>query len=113
VAREFSKRGHYEVVTAATAADAMLEGAITAYRTIPVQFNPDGLATRMEAVVTIRATLRDLTTDGILWNQEGLVFREQFEVEEGVEFFDQEGLALESIARGAAGALVTSMLEGF
>ncbi len=113
VAREITKRGRYHVVTGTTAADAMLEGAISDYRTIPVQFSAAGLATRIEAVVTLRATLRDLKTDGILWSQDGLVFREQFEVQEGEEFFDQEGLALESIARGAAGALVTSILEGF
>jgi hypothetical protein len=113
VTREMSRRGKYDVVTDANTADAMLEGAISAYRTVPVQFSPDGLATRVEAIVTIQATLRDLTNEEILWNQDGLVFRQQFEVEEGEEFFDQETLALELIARGAASALVTSILEGF
>ena len=113
VTREMSRRGKYDVVTDPSGADAMLEGAISAYRTVPVQFSPDGLATRVEAIVTIQATLRDLTNEEILWNQDGLIFRQQFEVEEGEEFFDQETLALEVIARGAATALVTSILEGF
>lgn len=113
VAREMSKRGKYGVVTDRNAADAMLEGAVTGYRTVPVRFSSSGLATRVEAVVTLQATLRDLANDVILWSQNGLVFREQFDVEEGAEFVDQETTALDEIAQGVASALVTSILEGF
>ena len=38
---------------------------------------------------------------------------EQFDVPETGEFFDQETLALDDIAAGAADVLVTSILEGF
>ena len=113
VARELSKRGRYEVVTDRTLADAMLEGAVTSYRTSPVEFGAESLATRVEAVVTIQATMRELATDDLLWSQDGLVFREQFNVKNTEDFFDEESIALDKIARGVAGALVTAMLEGF
>jgi TolB-like protein len=113
VARELSKRGRYEVVTDRTLADAMLDGAITSYRTAPVEFGEESRASRVEAVVTIQATLRELATDDVLWSQEGLVFREQFDVKSTEDFFDEESIALDQIARGAAGALVTAMIEGF
>jgi TolB-like protein len=124
VAREFSKRGEYSVVTDTEEADAWLEGAVADFRTQPVQFNEQGRATRLETVVRIEATLRDLGTGEILWNQSSLVFREQYDVSEqetelspggtaDEPFFDRETLALDQIARGAAGALVTSILEGF
>jgi len=113
VAIQFSRRGQYEVVTDRSAAQAILEGAITSYVTIPVQFTSQGRATRVEAVVQIEAVMRDLSNDKILWSQGGLVFREQFDVPETSEYFDQETLALDSIAEGAAGALVISILEGF
>lgn len=113
VARELSKRGRYEVVTDRTLADAMLEGAVTSYRTSPVEFGAESLATRVEAVVTIQATMRELATDDLLWSQDGLVFRGQFDVESTEDFFDEESLALDEIARGVAGALVTAMFEGF
>src|SRR6185369_14972434 len=51
VAREFSRRGRYKVVTDPAGADALLEGAITDFRTNPVQFNAEGRATRVETVV--------------------------------------------------------------
>ncbi len=113
VARQFSKRGRYRIVTDRTSADAILDGAITDYRTIPVEFGDDALATRVEAAVTLQATLRDLTTDSVLWSQDGLVFREQYDVKSSEDISDREILALDEIARGVAGALVSSILEGF
>jgi outer membrane lipopolysaccharide assembly protein LptE/RlpB len=114
VAREFSRRGDYRVVTDAEGADALLEGAVTDLRTNPVQFNQEGRATRVETVVLVQATLRDLRTDQVLWQQANLPFREQFDVPEtATDLTDTETLALEEIARGAADALVSSILEGF
>jgi TolB-like protein len=113
VAAQLSRRGGYNVVTRVEAADATLEGAITTYRTTPVAFTAEGLASRVEAVVTLRATVRDKASDEVLWSQSELVFRTQFDVEAGEQFFDEESLALDEIARGAAGALVTSIVEGF
>ena len=102
VARELTRRGRYRIVTVATSADAVLEGAITAYSTTPVQFTSTGRATRVEAVVRIQSTLRDTAADELLWSQTGMIFREQFDVPETGEFFDQETLALDDIAAGAA-----------
>jgi TolB-like protein len=113
VARELAKRGQYRVVTEPAGAHALLEGAVTGFRASPVQFTQEGRASRVEAVVMIEATLRDLSNDQVLWSQRGLLFREQYDVPPEGEFFDQETLALDDIARGAAGALVTSIVEGF
>ena len=114
VAREFARRGGYRVVTSTEGADALLEGAVTAFRTDPVQFNEEGRATRVETTVLIEATLRDLTNDQVVWRQAQIPFREQYDVADTEsEFFDQETLALDEIAKGAAGALVGSILEGF
>jgi TolB-like protein len=113
LALQFSKRGRYQVVKDRARADAMLEGAISSYRTLPVEFGDDALATRVEAIVTLEATLRDLSSDTVLWSQSGLIFREQYDVKSAEDISDQEIVALDEIARGAAGALVTSILEGF
>ena len=113
LALQFSKRGRYQVVKDRARADAMLEGAISSYRTLPVEFGDDALATRVEAIVTLEATLRDLSSDTVLWSQSGLIFREQYDVKSAEDISDQEIVAMDEIARGAAGALVTSILEGF
>ena len=94
-------------------ADAILEGAITLYETTPVQFTAAGRASRVEASVTVQATLRDRSNDAILWSQSGLIFRGQYNVEETGQFFDQESINMDQIARGAAEAVITSIFEGF
>ncbi|ANM28875.1 hypothetical protein ABI59_03540 [Acidobacteria bacterium Mor1] len=114
VAAELAKRSRFKLVSAKEDANALLTGVVTEFRTNPVQFTDEGRASRVEAVVTIQATLRDLTNDEILWSQPGLLFREQFDVsDEEQEFFDQTGQALDDIGRGAALALITSIFEGF
>lgn len=113
VAVEFSRRGRYKVVSNRADADAIVEGAIVQYRTAPVQFNDELLASRIEAIVQVQATVRDLATDKILWSQGGLIFKEQYEVPQGSDYQAEENLALDQIARGVAQALVTSILEGF
>ncbi len=114
VARELTKRGRYKITSSREGADALLEGTIVDFRTNPVQFNEQGRATRVETMVTIRATLRDLHTDTVLWSQDGLVFREQYDMPETEsDFFDRETAALDEIAQGAASAVVTSILAGF
>ncbi len=113
VTRVLNSRGKYRAVTRVDDADAVLEGAVTSYRSIPVQFTSSGRATRVEAVITVQATLRDLADDTVLWSQSGLIFKEQFDVPESGEFIDLSGEALNELARGVADALVTSIFEGF
>ena len=80
-----------------------------------IELNPEyGAAYHSRANLYAKLGENELATDDILWSQQGLVFREQFDVDSSQGgYFDEESLALDSIARGAAGALVTSMLEGF
>ncbi len=114
VASELSRRGRYRIVTTREGADAVLEGAVVRYTTTPVQFTAtSGRASRVEAQVTVQASLRDTRDDELIWSQTGLLFREQFDVPETGEFFDQETLALDDLAQGAAEAVVTSILEGW
>jgi len=113
VARELASRGGFKVVDKASA-DAYLEGAVTDFRTTPVQFNDQGRATRLETTVVLRASLRDLSSGAILWSQANLIFRDQYDVQQtDVNYFDLETLALEDLAKGAADTLVSSITEGF
>lgn len=113
IAGELAKRGRYEVVTDPRSADAVLAGAVTSYVTRPVQFSEAGRTTRVEAEVLVAATLRATEDDRVLWSQSHLQFTEQFDVPDTGEFFDQESIALDRIAEGAAGAVITSIFEGF
>ena len=111
--RELSRRARYKVVSDTASADAVLEGAVTSYRTPPVEFTSAGRQSRVEATVTIEATLRERVADAVLWSQRGLVFKQPFDVPDSGIYVDQESAALDLLSRQAAETLVTSMLEGF
>ncbi len=113
VARELARRGRYRVVSDPATADAVLEGVISSYRTSSIALDQSGRASRVEAIVILGATLRQVEDDSVLWSQDGLIFREQFDVAASGDSIDEEGVALDDIARGAAAALITSILEGF
>jgi TolB-like protein len=114
VARELSRRGGFKVVSDRATADALLEGVVTDFRTTPVQFNSQGRATRVETVVVLRASLREVASGQLLWSQSNLVFRDQYDVQQSdVNYFDLETLAMDELARGAAQVLVNSITEGF
>jgi outer membrane lipopolysaccharide assembly protein LptE/RlpB len=112
VARELSTRKFYSVVSDAASADAVLAGTVTSFRTVPVEVNEAGRSTREEAMITLRATLRDNANDEILWSQSSLVFRTQYEVPAEGVFIDLQSVAMDELALGAAGTLVTSIVEG-
>jgi TolB-like protein len=114
VSRELSRRGGFKVVSDRATADALLEGVVTDFRTTPVQFNSQGRATRVETVVVLRASLREVASGQLLWSQSNLVFRDQYDVQQtDVNYFDLETLAMDELARGAAQVLVNSITEGF
>ena len=56
----------------------------------------------------------ETATDEVLWSQSGLIFKEQYDVPPlEVNYIDEEDAAQLDIATGVAGALVTSIFEGF
>lgn len=113
VASELTRRGKYRIVASSAEADAVLEGAVTSYRRSPVLFNEAGRASRQEVAVALQATLRERTRDEVLWRQSGLIFKEQYDVPDTGDFSNLEETALDDLSKGAAGVLVTSILEGF
>jgi TolB-like protein len=114
VMKEFIKRGKYKISSARETADAVLEGVISSFSANPVQFSPEGRAIRVEVSIAVKARLTDNSNKSVLWDQEHFVYREQFDIPETAsDFFDQEIIAIDTIADSFARTLVTSILEGF
>lgn len=113
VSLQLSNRRRYVVDADPETADAVMRGVILSYNTNAVQFSAEGRTSRVEAVVAVQASIRLTETDEIIWSQSGLMFREQFDVPDAGPFFDEEVLAIEDIAQGVAGVVITSIFEGF
>lgn len=119
VRREFINRGKYRIVSTASGADAVLSGAITG-----IVLNQAGLdrqlASRYQVVVTMRVQFTDTRTNQVLWSNEALTFRDEYDLRtttngqvDGAAILEQEGPAFRRLATDLARSVVTSILEAF
>ena len=116
---EFIRRGKYQVDSSASGVDAVLSGAIT-----NLAINEAGLdqqrASRYEIIVTMRVQFTDTRTNQVLWSNEALTFRDQYDLRsrsggqvDGTVLLEQEGPAFDRLATDLARSVVTSILEAF
>lgn len=116
IVQEFVTRRRFEVAGGASSADAILSGSLTAYIVRPVEFGPDGRATRYE--FTIRANMQFQRVGGeeVLWARDSYVYRGDFELVldpgQGT-VIDNEDPTIQLVSREFAQTLVVDMLEGF
>lgn len=116
----FIGRGSYRVQTDVLGADATLTGTINDITITPASFTADQQASRYIFTVTASIEFRDLTTNEVVWDNQSLVFSDEYEVASGsgdVEnvsaFFGQQSNAIERIATDFAATVVSSILEAF
>ena len=117
---EFIGRGKYTVIPEAAGADAVVSGAITSITVQPVGFTAQQLASRYLFTLTMRVQFTDARTAQVLWANESLTFREEYELTtrsntalEGADFLNQERASFDRIASDVARTVVTAILEAF
>ena len=117
---EFIGRGKYTVIPEAAGADAIVSGAVTSMTVQPISFNEQQFASRYLITLTIRVQFVDARTTQVLWSNESLTFREEYELStrsnvalEGAEFLTQERSSFDRIASDVARTVVTAILEAF
>lgn len=119
VRTEFIGRGKFKVLPQDADVDAVLAGEITGVSITPSSFNQQQQATRYTIAVTARLTFTELASKRVLWENPGLVFREEYEVTNATSavdpsaFFGQEANALERVASDFARTVVSAILEAF
>lgn len=119
VQSEFIGRGKYTVLPQAGDVDALLVGEISAISMQPVSFTPTQLASRYVITMTARIELRDMRANTVLWENPGVVFRQEYEATSGANaldpaaFFGQDANALERLSAEFARAIVSTILEAF
>jgi len=113
----FIGRGSYRVVTDEAAVDALLSGTIRNISIQPASFTGDQQVSRYVFTLVASIEFTDLITDEVLWENPGLIFRDEYEVASGgVEassFFGQRSNAVERLAGDFAETVVSSILEAF
>lgn len=117
---EFIERNKYTIVPGAGGADAVLSGAITAISYQPVGLtNQQQQASRYLFVVTMRVQFTDSRNNEVLWANDALTFREEYDLSrggtqlEGAVLLEQEGPAVNRLATDLARTVVSAILEAF
>jgi hypothetical protein len=118
---EFIGRGKYEVIHETAGSDAVLTGEVLGITLQPIGLDSQTqLASRYLFTLTVKVSFTDSKTSEVLWSNDALVFREEYElgarasaVTTGPAFFDQERSLLDRLGGDAARSVVTSILEAF
>jgi hypothetical protein len=122
VRAEFIGRGKFRIVPEPENVDALLTGEISNVNIAPVSFTPGQLASRYVITMTARVELRDVRENKVLWENPGLLFRQDYEATAGQNaqgnidpgaFFAQDQSALDRITTEFSRAIVSAILEAF
>jgi Lipopolysaccharide-assembly len=120
VRAEFIGRGKYRITPDTNGVDAVLTGEVLNIAVQPVGFTDQQLASRYQFILQMRVAFADSRTGEVLWSNDALTFREEYELAtrgntalEGAAFLDQERAAFDRIATDIARTVVTAILEAF
>lgn len=103
-----------KIVSTAEGADAVMLGTVKSFAWQPKLLDDFGRARIFEVIITIGLTVRDQTKNKVLYDNQNLVFRNEYEISgDPRTFFNEEGPAVERIARDFARSVLTTILEGF
>jgi hypothetical protein len=119
VRAEFIGRGKYKILPEGANADAVLTGEVVTAVLTPISFSAGQLATRYALTVSARVELRDVRENKTLWENQALIFRQEYEAQSGVNaadpaaFFGQDINALDRMTNDFARTIVSAILEAF
>lgn len=120
IRNEFIGRGKYAVVPSPQGADAVVSGEITGISVQPVGFTDQQLASRYLFTLTMRVRFTDARTSEVLWADDALTFRGEYELQttgaadlNGATFLDQQRGAFDRIGDDVARSVVTAISEAF
>lgn len=115
ITREFITRTRYKVVSDPKEADAVLTGAVLSYNSYPTAVDQKtGRPSAIQAIVTMRITLRDSATGAVLFERPRFDARQYYEIAvDPKAYFDESDAALDRLSREVARSVVSAILENF
>jgi hypothetical protein len=115
VANELIRRGHgLRVQSTREGADAVIDGAIRNFYFSGVLLDRNGRARIFEVTIVGAVTVRDQTTNRVLYDNQNYVYKGEFEfTSDPRSFFDEEDPAVQRMARKFAEDLVSTLVNGF
>jgi hypothetical protein len=115
---ELLKRGRFKVVMGTTDVDAVVEGEILAYNSLPVNFSEaQGGATqasRYAIALVARVVYRRVGQKEPIWENDSFSQHDEYDMGDNAQsYFDRENQSIDRLTEGFARSLVSAMLEAF
>ncbi|MFZ4793952.1 MAG: LPS assembly lipoprotein LptE [Blastocatellia bacterium] len=102
------------VIPTAENADAVMIGSIRNFNLRPVLLDDYGRARLFEVTITVGLTVTDQTKNRTIYDNQNYIFRGEYEISgDPKTFFNEEGPAVERLARDFSRSVLTTILEGF
>ncbi len=103
-----------QVVAKAEGADALMLGTIKQFAYRGVLLDDFGRARVYEVTIVAGVTVKDQTRNKVLYDNQNYIFKTEYEITgDANTFFNEEGPAVERLARDFAKSVLTMVLEGF
>ncbi len=103
-----------QVVAKAEGADAVMLGTIKQFAYRGVLLDDFGRARVFEITVVAGITVKDQTKNKVLYDNQNYIFKTEYEITgDPNTFFNEEGPAVERLARDFAKSVLTMVMEGF
>jgi len=109
---QFSERTSLEVASQKNGADSFLEGEVVSVNAAPILFGREGFANTY--LLSIQASLRIIRSkDGkVIYENQNFLFRDQYLIDSDIrQFFSEQTVTIERIARDFASSVVAAFLE--
>lgn len=115
IAREFLSRTRYKISSDPNEADAVVRGAIIAYTSFPVVFDPTtSRASAVEVHVNLQVSLVERATGRVLFTRPNFEIRERYQISlDPATFFEESDAALARASTQVARQVVSAILENF
>jgi len=115
IANEFISRTRYRIVADPNAADAILQGNVNQYSSVPNVFDPaTGRASTVQLSLFVDVTLNERATGTVLFSRKRMEFRERYEISvDQRSYFDESDAALDRVTLDVARTMVSAILEKF
>ena len=115
IAREFTARTRYRIVSDPNAADMVLRGSVNNYISFATVIDPTtGRATAVDLRAYIQVTLVERATGKVLFTRPNMEVRERYEISLNPgQYFEESDAALDRVSRTAGQQVVTAILENF
>jgi hypothetical protein len=112
VRKELARRTRY-TVTSESAGDVLVNGEVVGYNnTSPTVFNEQGRAAQYAIAVELKILVTETATGKVLFKNDGLAFRDSFQLSQNAaDFVPEDPAAIERLAGRFASSFVATLLH--